>query len=108
MFSTSKPIDPNEPYETIKVDNKTFYRYPITIRKRRYSDQFKRKNEYDTFRKLRIVLKHKDIDFRKKIDKWKTCIDECICVLKNEFMFPVDELFKIFELEKYGFKKDNY
>ncbi|KAG0439147.1 hypothetical protein DMUE_2632 [Dictyocoela muelleri] len=99
---------PDQPFEKIIIDNKTFYKLIKQKPKRRYSDQFKQKNEYETFRKLKIVQKHRNIDFDSKIDKWKNCIDKCIQIFKNEFNFPVIELFKVFELEKYGFKEDDY
>lgn len=99
-------------YSTMMIDGKTFYYFKASKnsglkKQRRYSDQFRTNhlNYKDIYRKLKILEKHKNdnSNLDDLTEKWKDCISRCIFSLKNEFEFPVTELFKIFKLKKYGF-----
>ncbi|ELQ76845.1 hypothetical protein THOM_0169 [Trachipleistophora hominis] len=116
MYFLNVENDERHLYNTLQVDGITFYYYKNSgidqKKKRRYSDQFRtcHLNYKDIYRKLKILEKHKDDnrDLDTLTTKWKECIDKCITVLKNEFELPAKEIFKAFELKKYGFLLEDY
>ncbi|KCZ73971.1 hypothetical protein H311_05068, partial [Anncaliia algerae PRA109] len=103
----------------ILVDSKKFYKKKETLpknssklRRKRYSDQFKDPcfDKKDIFRKLKMIkafsTKNRDLDAL--INKWKSCIEECIVLLQKNHGIFAHHIFKAFSLEKHGFDYDDF
>lgn len=109
-------VDNEENYDKIYVDSKCFYKLKTKIpqekKKKRYSDTLKDPLyiEQDKFRKLNMIkqFREKNGDIYELINKYKKIIEECIIIMDREYMIKPNEIFKLFDLEKYGFKLDDY
>jgi hypothetical protein len=117
MYYREISEDNKNDYEETKVDSKIFYRLksreniPIK-KKRRYSDLLKDPlfAQQDLFRKLNMIKQFRDKngDMPKVIDQWKSLIGECIIIMQKDYEVSAQEIFKIFQLENYGFSLDQY
>ncbi|WUR05023.1 uncharacterized protein VNE69_12008 [Vairimorpha necatrix] len=112
MFYKEKPED-GKNYKKIKVDEEIFYKLETTEKKKkRYSDQLKDPlyAQQDMHRKLKMIKKFRENneDLDDLIEKWESLISECIIIMNREYEVSVKELFKIFNLEDYGFLIDEY
>lgn len=114
QYRSEKP-DNSEDFETIRVDDKTFYCKKENVSpgpKRRYSDQFKDPlfKLKDDNRKLtmikQFIAKHGNID--RITQRYKECISECIEILQKEGEVNPSIIFSHFNLKKYGFDPNDY
>ncbi|EQB62227.1 hypothetical protein NAPIS_ORF00189 [Vairimorpha apis BRL 01] len=109
-------VENEENYDKIIVDSKCFYKLKSpTIqskKKKRYSDTLKDPLyiEQDIFRKLNMIkqFREKNGDIYELIEKYKNIIEECIIIMDKEYDIKPSEIFKLFNLEKYGFKLDDF
>lgn len=115
----SKLSDKENPddFKKIVIENRVFYCLkPVDpsskIIKRRYSDQFKDALfiAKDTYRKLKMIqqfnLKYRDIT--KQTEKYISCVEEAICVLKGDFSIDPKAIFKSFNLKSLGINPEDY
>lgn len=112
MFYTKK--EDSSSYEEILVEERKFYRKKVkpTVRKKRYSDQFKDPLfiEKDIHRKLKMIKKFQTSigDIQSETKKYLECIEKCIYILKQELEVPITVMFDSFDLKKYGFSLQDF
>jgi hypothetical protein len=117
FFSKIKDGEDPAKYDKITVDGRVFfYLKPIESNlktsKRRYSDQFKDSLflAKDTNKKLKMIkqfnLKYKDMI--QKTEKYISCIEEAIWILKKEFQIEPSVIFQGFDLKSLGFNPEDY
>jgi hypothetical protein len=107
-------------YDEISIDNKTFYklrevpkkRKSVQIGRKRYSDQFKDPVflQKDAYRKLKMIegFRKKNGNLDELIERWRSCVEMSIDILRSEYSYPVKEMFRLFNLKKYGFRVADY
>lgn len=103
-------------YDTIKVDDKTFYckkEVPTDIRntKKRYSDQFKDPlfKIKDNYRKLHMLKQFFDKNNLEELtEKYRGAIVDCTEILHKEFNVELSVIYRHFNLEKYGFDPGDF
>lgn len=119
MYFTAIVGDENlEKYKQINVEGRVFYyllpetTVPVKTNKKRYSDQFKDPifMAKDTYRKLKMIkqfnLKYKDIGCQ--TEKYISCIEDSIWLLKREFSVEPKTIFHSFNLNRLGFNPEDY
>lgn len=117
MFFPKIPESQNsENFLKINVDEKTFYYLRPTEKqrtpKRRYGDQFKDPCfiAKDTHRKLNMIrqFKRKYKDMSDATAVYINCIEECILILKKEFLMDPRAIFRSFNLKQFGINSEDF
>lgn len=118
MYCSKLKIDENpDDFSKIIVDDKVFYYLKpeesiSKLPKKRYSDQFKDSLfiAKDTYKKLKIIkqfsCKYKDIS--QQTEKYISCIEEAIWMLKKDFLIEPSTIFNSFNLKNLGFNPEDY
>lgn len=117
MFFSQIPENENEEkYSSIQIDGHKFYfekpEDKKPVQKRRHSDQFKDPLfvSKDTYRKLNMLKqfreKYKDINH--ETEKYISCIEKCILILKKEFLIDPVAIFKAFDLTSLGIVPEDF
>lgn len=117
MYTAERPAGPGD-YQEIYVDGRVFYKVckpnqkAGTIRRRRYSDQFKDPAfvQKDINRKLRMIKQFREAhgDLEAVIQRWKDCVSECISILSTQYGIHPAQVFRAFPLGKWGFDIEDY
>ena len=117
MYSTKIPEEDASKYKKIEIDNKVFYflkpdEQENKTPKRRYNEQFKDGLflAKETYKKLNMIkkfnLKYKDII--QQTDKYISCIEEAIWILKKDYSIEPLTIFQSFNLKHLGFNPEDY